>query len=52
MKISLMFAPKGTIIDILALVQILAWRQPADTPLSQPTMVNLLKNVGNSASMS
>ena len=30
--ISLKFVPKGPIINILALVQIMAWRRPDDTP--------------------
>ena len=41
-KISLKFAPKGSISNIPALVQIMAWRLPSDKPLSEPMVVNLL----------
>ena len=34
--ISLKFVPKGPINNIPALVQIMAWRRPGDTPLSEP----------------
>ena len=37
-KISLKFAPKGPINNILSLVQIMAWCRPGDKPLSEPTM--------------
>ena len=40
-KISLKFAPKGPINNIPALVQIMAWRQPGDKPLSEPMIVSL-----------
>ena len=40
-KISLTFVPKGPINNILALVQIMAWRRPGDKPFSEPMMVNL-----------
>ena len=40
-KISLTFVPKGSINNIPALVQIMAWRRPGDKPLSEPMMVNL-----------
>ena len=40
-KISLKFVPKGPINNIPALVQIMAWRQLGDKPLSQPVMVRL-----------
>ena len=40
-KISLTFVPKGRINNILALVQIMAWRRPGDKPLSEPMMVSL-----------
>ena len=40
-KISLKFVPQGPINDIPALVQIMAWRQPGDKPLSGPMMVRL-----------
>ena len=41
-KISLKFVSKGLINHIPALVQIMAWRQPGDKPLSEPMMVSLL----------
>ena len=34
MNISLKLIPKGPIDDVSALVQIMAWRQPDDKPLS------------------
>ena len=34
--ISMKFVPKGSINDIQALVQIMAWRRPGDKPLSEP----------------
>ena len=37
-KISLKFAPKGSINNIPALVQIMAWRRIGDKPLSEPMM--------------
>ena len=40
-KISLKFVPNGPINDILALVQIMAWRLRGDKPLSEPMMVSL-----------
>ena len=40
-EISLTFVPKGPINNIPALVQIMAWRRPGDTPLFEPMMVNL-----------
>ena len=40
-KISLKFVPKGPIINIPALVQIMAWRRSGDKPLSEPMMVSL-----------
>ena len=40
-KISLKFVPQGPINNILALVQIMAWRRPGDKPLSWPMMVRL-----------
>ena len=41
-KISLKFVPKGSINNIPALVQIMAWRRPGDKPvwLSEPMMVH------------
>ena len=40
-KISLKFVPKGPINNIPALVQIMAWRQTGNKPLSGPMMVRL-----------
>ena len=40
-KISLKFIPKGTIDNILALVQIMAWHRPGDKSLSELIMVSL-----------
>ena len=37
-KISLKFVPKGSINNIPALVQIMAWRRTGDKPLSEPMM--------------
>ena len=45
MKISLIFVPKGPINNILALVQIMAWCQPGDKPLSESLMVSLLIHI-------
>ena len=44
-KISLKFVPKGSIENIPALVQIMAWRRPGDKPLSELMMVNLLTHI-------
>ena len=41
MKISLKFVPKGSINNIPALVQIMAWRRTGDKPLSEPMMTQL-----------
>ena len=38
-KMSVKFVPKGPINNILALVQIIAWRRPGDKPLSEPMRV-------------
>ena len=43
--ISLEFVPKGPINNILALVQIMAWRRPGDKPLSEPLLVSLLTHI-------
>ena len=40
-KISLKFVPEGSINNIPALVQIMAWRRPGDKPLSEPMMFSL-----------
>ena len=37
-KISLRFVPKGTNVNIPALVQIMAWRRIGDKPLSEPML--------------
>ena len=44
-KISLKFVPKGPINNVPALVQIMAWRRPADKPLSEPVIVSLLTHI-------
>ena len=44
-KFSLNFVPKGSIHNIPALVQIMAWRRPGDKPLSEPIMVSLLTHI-------
>ena len=43
--ISLKFAPKGSINNIPALVQIMVWRRPGDKPLSEPMIVTLLTHI-------
>ena len=40
-KISLKFVPKGSIGNIPALVQIMAWHRPGDKPLSELMLVSL-----------
>ena len=37
-KISLKFIPKGPIDNKLVLVQVMAWRQTGDKPLSEPML--------------
>ena len=44
-KISLKFVPKGPINNIVALVQIMAWRRSGDKPLSESMMVSLLTHI-------
>ena len=44
-KISLKFVPKGSINNILALVQIMAWRRPGDKALSEPMMIISLMHI-------
>ena len=44
-KISLNFAPQGPINNIPALVEIMAWCQSGDKPLSEPMMVSLLTHI-------
>ena len=45
LKIPLKLVPKGPINNILALVQIMAWRRPGDKPLSEPMLVFVLTHV-------
>ena len=45
MKISLKFVPKGTINNIPALVQIMAWHRPGETSLRELIMVSLLMHI-------
>ena len=42
LNISLQFSHKGSINNIPGLVQIMAWHQPDDKPLSEPMMLSLL----------
>ena len=44
-KISLKFVPKGSVINIPTLVQIMAWGLPGDKPLSEPMMVNFTMHI-------
>ena len=44
-KISLKFVPKGSINNIPALVQIMAWRRPGSKLLSKPMMVSSLTHI-------
>ena len=44
-KCSLKFVPKGLIINIPALVLIMAWRRPGDKPLSEPMLVRSLTHI-------
>ena len=44
-KMSLKFAPKGSINNIPPLVQIMAWHRPCDKPLSEPMMGSLLTHI-------
>ena len=43
--ISIKFVPKVPTSNTPALVQIMAWRQPGDKPLSEPMMVSLLTHI-------
>ena len=45
LNISMKYVPKVRIDNIPALVQIMAWRRPGDTPLSKPMMNSLLKHM-------
>ena len=44
-KIPLKFVPRGSINNIPALVQIMAWRRPGTKPLSEPMMFNWLTHI-------
>ena len=44
-ELSLKLVPKGSINNIPALVQIMAWRRPGDKPLPEPMMVSLLTHI-------
>ena len=44
-EVSLKFVLRVLINNILALVQIMAWRRPGDKPLSEPIMVILLTHI-------
>ena len=44
-KMSLKFFPRVRSNNILALVQIMAWRRPGDKPLSQPNFVSFLTHI-------
>ena len=41
-KFSLKFVPRGSINNIPAIVQIMAWRRPGDKPLSEPIVFSLV----------
>ena len=41
-RISLNFVPKGPIDNKLTLVQVMAWRQTGDKPLSEPMLNQLM----------
>ena len=45
LKTSLKFVPYSPVSNILALVQIMAWCQPGDKPLSEQMMVSLLMHI-------
>ena len=44
-KISLKFVPRGQINKIPALIQIMAWRRPADKRLSEAMLASLLTHI-------
>ena len=46
-KISLNFVPRGSIYNIPACVQIMAWHLPGDRPLSEPMMVSFMMTSSN-----
>ena len=41
--ISLNFVSKGTFSNTSALVKVMAWRQPGDKPLSEPTVGGIVR---------
>ena len=43
--ISLKFVPKGSINNIPALVQIMAWRRSGDKPLCEPMMASFMTHI-------
>ena len=45
LTISLKCVPNDRIDNVSALVQMMAWRRPSDTPLSEPMMVRLLTHI-------
>ena len=45
LRVSLKFVPKVRIINIPALVKIMAWLRPGDKPLYEPTVVSLLTHI-------
>ena len=51
-KIQLKFIPNGSINNIPALLQMMAWCQPGDKPLFEPMMIILLMHMRRSASLS
>ena len=44
-QIAMEFVPKGSINNIPALVQIMAWRRPGDKPLFEPMMLSLTTSI-------
>ena len=44
-EISLKFVPEGQINNITSMVQIMAWCQSGNKPLSEPMMVSLLLHI-------
>ena len=44
-KISLKFIPMGSINNIPALVQMMAWRRPGDKPLSEPMIIIFMTHI-------
>ena len=44
-KAAVQFCPQGTVNNIPALVQIMAWRRPCDKLLSEPTIFSVLTHI-------